>query len=633
MERHDTHALSGDSSFNDHSYVFENKKVNNSKLNKSNSVNIIKKAQTNNIIIKNAKTTINGKKSKNSRKIKNKINDSSIKKNQNINNTREEEKKNKYVPKINNNASYYNSLINRNKYRSSPNGYNVEIYQKYKHEEKKNKVEKEKFGLKYNITYRENIRDTRFNNIQNYIDEENRKKLKENKSVPKLLIYRPVNRPQANLVREIKKPSISFITKQYKEAKKKNTNSSRHKKEKPKICSVINNFCFFTKQRTDIKKFEEMKKNLRLNEKNNSFSSLNSSKSKSKTKRKGSKKKSIINLKNMSKKKLTLFSKKLKPQKPGTIITKETYGNKTRKIIIQDTKRKPLFISKQKIKGINQNIRRFSAMNRNEVKYINLQKKMNDSKLNENKKVNSNNKNNNTKSFINLNRNTSDNLNNIEKEYINFQKFLEEQRIKRNNLIKNYVHKQGINSYNFFYPKEPSPLYSIFKNRYNLYNSLYMDYKNSDEFENDNNSIRIYKKQIDEIKNISRKGKSFCENNKVNEIKEKNKIKKINYNSINKHHGSEKDCPICFDIKVKNQKDKDNRICIKSAKYRICKIKMCQLSSRVQTPNTFRLYKKNNNSYIANISRNLDNSYKSEYLDELSKIRNNFVFLFDYFNY
>ena len=52
-----------------------------------------------------------------------------------------------------------------------------------------------------------------------------------------------------------------------------------------------------------------------------------------------------------------------------------------------------------------------------------------------------------------------------------------------------------MNSYNFFYPKEPSPLLSIFKNQYSVYPTLNINRRSSLEKEE--------KKQIKEINKTS----------------------------------------------------------------------------------------------------------------------------------
>ena len=68
-----------------------------------------------------------------------------------------------------------------------------------------------------------------------------------------------------------------------------------------------------------------------------------------------------------------------------------------------------------------------------------------------------------------------------ENNELDFKKFIEEQKIKRSNQIRNFIKKQGMNSYNFFYPKEPSPLLGLFKNKYSIYPTLNINRKSSIE--------------------------------------------------------------------------------------------------------------------------------------------------------
>ena len=139
---------------------------------------------------------------------------------------------------------------------------------------------------------------------------------------------------------------------------------------------------------------------------------------------------------------------------------------------------------------------------------------------------------------------------------LDFKKFLEEQKMKRKNQIRNFMKRKGINSYNFFYPKEPSPLLGIFKNNYSVYPSLYLNSKNSIGLDAKNNT----KKQINEYsshnKKLNKGSKSYRrEKISMKQINKENDEKNMNRMHIKeKHYGIEKDCPICRTFKFKIEK-------------------------------------------------------------------------------
>ena len=112
----------------------------------------------------------------------------------------------------------------------------------------------------------------------------------------------------------------------------------------------------------------------------------------------------------------------------------------------------------------------------------------------------------------------------------------------------------------------------------------------------------------------------------MNELNHKN-----NLHLIDKHYGLEKDCPLCRAFKMKKLNDERNNIhYIRSMKY--SKLRINDFAPRIQTPNSFYLMNGNENNY-SSLSRNkISSARRSDYIDEYSQIRNNFIVLFDYFN-
>ena len=234
------------------------------------------------------------------------------------------------------------------------------------------------------------------------------------------------------------------------------------------LLTVKNNYGFYTKQfirnkeyNKKIKqiKYQKMKEEIK-DEKIPTFSSINTSssnslfktKSKSKSKKKTFKSKNKIKPKSFGKKKQNLFPKNQKPQRSISVYSKSKVSkeksdegkkstSKKRKIIIPNMKKKQMYVSDKKIDGVNKDIRKYSVVNRYNGKFSNMQKDID--KKDENRKINENNE--------------------KENREIDFKKFLEQQKIKKSRQIKNYIKKNGINSNNFFYPKEPSPLLGTFK--------------------------------------------------------------------------------------------------------------------------------------------------------------------------
>ncbi len=698
MERHDTHVVSSiSSSSNNHSYDFENninnkktKKASAKKINLRNSQSVLNEPQLSSIQINkinsilnkynitSEQTQKNGQLLKYKQRTEDYKEDQEIKLDNNIlttkNNTGEanahkkkESKKNKKKKpdkiqkdffKENNKEKEINNENNKdnNKEEQKIEEQKIEEVKKeetIKKEEPKiednyKKIETIKNeDIKYDseksknyISYKNNLRDTKFNNIQKIIDDENRRKLRlkklNNEGKEKLLIYQQVNKLN-NLVREIKKPPISFITKIYKTLNQ--VMDEKYQKEMEEtyglLLSVKNENGFYTKQYVRNKEYnrkvkqiknQKMKEELK-DEKIPTFSSINTSssnslyktKSKSKSKKKTIKNKGKIKSKNFGKKKQNIFSKTNKPQRSVSVYSrvskeksdegKKSTNSKKRKILIPNVKKKQTYVSDKKSAGVNKNIRKYSVVNRYKGKFSSLGK--DSDKKEETKKNNRNNE--------------------KENNELDFKKFLEEQKEKRNKLIKNYIRKNGINSYNFFYPKEPSPLLGTFKNKYSIYPSLNLDRKNSVDM-GINNHIIISNRHFYKIKYNGNKGKTFLEKEYFSRENENlNNHNNNNLHLIDKHYGLEKDCPLCRAFQMKKLKDDYNTMnYIKSMKYK--KLKISENMPRLLSPNSFGFINGNERDY-SSLSRNrISSTKKSDYIDEYSQIKKNFVVVFDYFN-
>ena len=692
MERHDTHAIfsNNSSSSNNHSYEFDNrnnKNKNSKKIAKRNIESDLNEPKLSNIQLKKinsilSKYNINSEQSqkyeevtkhqqktdkeeefkldKNILSTKNLTGEQNNMTNnmQNTNKRKDSKKVKRKKSKNNYNSINTNKENNINIYNEEQFKNNEEKYEEPKIEEIKKEEKKEepkyeeikydykkgKNILKYSLSYKNNTSDTRFNNIQKHIDDENKRKLKleklNDKKENKLLIYQQVNK-QGNLVRAIKKPPMSFVTKIFKSLYDIRIETQiKQMEEDPSLYrSVKNEYGFYTKQlvrnkeytkKLKLAKYQKIKEELK-DEKIPTFSSINTSssnslyktKSKSKSKKKTTKNKTKIKSKNFNKKKPNLFTKYTKPQRSISVYSKvskekseegkKSLSNKKKPGIL-NVKKKQTFVSERKLAGVNKNIRKYSVVNRYRGKFSNIQKDLD--KTNENAKNNK---------IVNINEK--------ENNEIDFKKFLEEQRLRKNTQIKNFIKKHGITSYNFFYPKEPSPLLSTFKNKYSIYPTLNVDRKNSVDMGNNNNII-INNKHFYRIKSHPKKGKTF--NEKENYKKTKNYNEKYfyyndNLHLVEKHYGLEKDCPLCRAFKMKISKDDLNTMnYIKSMKYQ--KLKISENRPKLLSPNSFGLINGSEKDY-SSLSRNRNSSArKSEYLDEYSQIRRNFVVLFDYFN-
>lgn len=655
MERHDTHALSDNSSSSNHSYQFDDK---NKAYRKSYQKNFMNDAninkQLNNQIAKINdllnKYNINSDQSQ-----KRRSSMKSIKGNRNRhrNSLQEEIKSQFFKSSFNNNninigQDYYtssnkdkdgkynlnsaqtkNSNIdiedrkndipskNRDSFLKGNEINNNDFIIKENKEIKDNnddldKKSNKKDMLIYSLSYKKVSRETRFNNIKKNKDN----KIKKIDEKQKLLIYHQVYKSH-NLIREIEKPGRSFITKISKLIYR--NPSFEDLSENPKLSlTVKNNFCFITKQHINTKTYKrEIKLNNYQNqkfkkeaddEKIPSFSSIESSSSdtyskpKSKSK-KLEKNKVKIKSNNISKKKTKLFNyKSFKGQKSLSVKSKlskdksdETKkGMAKKKKNIKYYKKKLNNITDKKLDGININIRKNSLSNKYYGKINNLESEI-DNKYEKIKMKN---------------RNLKDN---------DFKKFLEEEQTKRKAQIINYIKKSGINSYNFFYPKELSPLFSTFKNKYTIYPTLNINRKNSIEIGAHNNVI-VNSKQYSIIKSNLQN-----DNISMSEFRD-------NQHIIERHYGIEKDCPLCRAFQMRKLKNK-NRSSInynKLMKYKnsIISNKNSSIgelgSARIKTPSIFSFVNPNNE--ISDLSRNRAKNYcmqKKEYIDEFPYFKEN----------
>ena len=650
MERHDTHALSDNSSSSNHSYQFDDKNKSYRKsdqINYMNDVNLNK--QLNNQIAKidellnkyniNSNQSIkrrasmkNMKENRNSLKdeIKSQLFKSSFN-NKNINiindydtrNNKEKEGK-FYLNSLQTRNSNIdkedrkNDVLNKNRdsfIKGNEINDNALIIKENKEIKYNNDLDKKlnkKDMLIYSLSYKNISRETRFNNIKKTKDD----KIKKIDEKKKLLIYQHVYKSH-NLIREIEKPGRFFITKI---SKMINRNPSfENLSENPKLSlTVKNNFCFITKQNVNTKTY---KKEIKLNnyqnqkfkkegedEKIPSFSSIESSSSdtyskpKSKS-RKLEKNKVKIKSNNISKKKTKKFNyKSFKGQKSISTKSKlsKDKSDENKKALtkkkknIKYYKKKLNNITDKKLDSININIRKNNLSNKYYEKINNLENGID----NKYEKIKVKNK----------------NLND------DFKKFLEEQQTKRKAQILNYIKKSGINGYNFFYPKEVSPLFSTFKNKYTIYPTLTSNRKNSIEIAH--NNVIVNSKQYSIIK-------SNLQNDNTSMIELKD-----NPHIIERHYGIEKDCPLCRAFQMKKLKNK-NRSSLnynKLMRYKNSIIINKNASigelgnARIKTPKIFSYVNPNNE--ISALSRNRTKNYsiqKNEYIDEFPFFKENAI--------
>ena len=729
-ERHNTHALSSNSSSsNNHSYDFDiknkgfrNKSIKDEENTSFNSqTNIRQIAKINSILNKYNLTPYASPINASINKIKEKresINRKSFfapKNQKSIITTSEaqstQRKKKKKKVQINDKNQTNTSLLNANNGNITNNKEKTEeqkkddiAYNNLMHSETlKSENKNKKKEVIYAISYKNTNKETRFNNIQKYLDDEKKLQKKGNRK-SKLLIYQQANN-SLNLIRSIEKPQISFITKINKNYY--DTSLLGYDMFSGLRLNVKNNFCFFTKKlirqeefvqmekQFKMKKYEQLKKEVE-EEKIPTFSSINTSssdsstenkkekiksKSKPKTKKKSTKHKTKIKPKNLTKKKTNFPKYGNKPIRSISMHTRFSDGkSEEKKTPIRGTR---IFQKIPNIKktnprnsihrrvidlknNFNKNTKKYSIISRLHEKYFNKKGKnpKNVKNLNNDKIASSsslrNMKSNFRNNLFNINKNNLRNINNrqlnLEEEKdkmnnsnikdkdkenneIDFKKFLEEQKIKKNNQIRNFIKKQGMNSYNFFYPKEPSPLLGVFKNKYSLYPSLNINRRSSLEKEEQ------FEKKIDKEYNKTQRNKKIflksIKNN--NDINNNNTTEKNNNENklhiIEKHHGIEKDCPICriFKLKKVNESDNPNTINYASRLKKYNKLKNLQkigtFSPNAQNGNNFNLMKD-----FSMISRNKINLAKKGEFSSGSingnksfKIKKNYNVLFDYF--
>ena len=715
-ERHNTHALSSNSSSsNNHSYDFDiknkgfrNKSIKDEENTSFNSqTNIRQIAKINSILNKYNLTPYSSPINLSINKIKEKresINRKSFfapKNQKSLITTSEaqstQRKKKKKKVQINDknqtNTSFFNvnngNNTNNNKEKSEEQKKDYIAFNNLMHSETiKSENKNKKKEVIYAISYKTTNKETRFNNIQKYIDDEKKLQKKGNRK-SKLLIYQQANN-SLNLIRSIEKPQISFITKINKNY---DTSLLGYDMFSGLRLNVKNNFCFFTKKLIRQEEFVQMEKQLKMKkyeqlkkeveeEKIPTFSSINTSSSDSSTENK--KEKIKPKAKTKTKKKSTKHKTKIKPK---NLTKKKTnfpkYGNirsismhtrfsdgksEERKTPIRGTR---IFQKIPNIKktnsrnsihrrvidlknNFNKNTKKYSIISRLHEKYFNKKGK-NIKNLNNDKIASSSSLRNIKSNFRNNLRNINNRQLNLEEEKdkmnnsnikdkdkenneIDFKKFLEEQKIKKNNQIRNFIKKQGMNSYNFFYPKEPSPLLGVFKNKYSLYPSLNINRRSSLEKEEQ------FEKKIDkEYNKTQRNKKIFLKSIKNNNDNNNNTTEKINNENklhiIEKHHGIEKDCPICriFKLKKVNESDNPNTINYASRLKKYNKLKNLQkigtFSPNAQNGNNFNLIKD-----FSMISRNKINLAKKGEFSSGSingnksfKIKKNYNVLFDYF--
>ena len=461
------------------------------------------------------------------------------------------------------------------------------------------------------LLYRKNTKETRFNNIQkNLIDEENKiKQKKKFNSKNKLLFYQQENNSR-HLLRSIKKSEISFITKESKILYM----SSELK------YNVKNNICFYTKKIIKPEEFIQFEKKIKKEkyeklknevlpeeEKIPTFSSIDSSSSNNTLTKIKSKGKSKSKLKSKKKKTHIKQKQKIPQKKKKLVLPKYTNINRPIRSISLRSKFSSESNRTQKTNNLNNKIpkrsneRKYSIisrlqdMNKKEIRK-NIISSKDLRKKEENKTPFKNN-------LLDINKPTEENAQDKDKENRekDFKKFLDEQNKKKKNQIIKFIKKQGMNSYNYFYPKEPSPLLSLFKNKYSVYPTLNINRRSS----------------LDNIKKNFYSATYRNDKKNIKKLMEEKAMIKIHIKE--KHYGNEKDCPIC-----RSKKEKDellNNIDIKSMKYNRFKI----FSPLIQN-GTNKLMRE-----FEPITKNRINSAKVDLIGVNPPLRRNFSVLLDYF--
>ena len=483
------------------------------------------------------------------------------------------------------------------------------------------------------LSYKKSIRDIRFNNIQKYIEEENKnqKKRKLN-SKNKLLLYQPTDNSR-NLIRSIKKSEICFITKESK---------TSYMLSNIKF-NVRNDLGFYTKKiigpeeyiklRRKIRKLKlEKLKNEAEDEKIPTFSSIDSSSSNNTLTKIKSKGKSKSKLKTKKKKTHIKPKPKASPQKKKLVLPKNNNVNRPLRSISVHSKfsnesnnqtQKPNNINKgyinKKLTKQGNKERKYSILVRHQD-FIKKEWKDRITSSKELRNLDINNKIPLSRNLLDINKPTDEGAQDKDKETgeKDFKKFLEEQRKKRNNQIMNFMRRQGMNSYNFFYPKEPSPLLSTFKNKYSVYPTLNINRRSSLDREKEKPLKEKFKTSFNSAKTYLHDKKNLKKLLEDNEKEKEKKYEIIKIHIKEKHYGNEQDCPIC---RLKREKEELNTMDIKSIKYNRFKV----FSPIVQN-GKIKIIRE-----FEPLNKNRVNSARMDLIEVNKHPRRNFSVILDYF--
>ena len=228
-QRHNTHALSSfNSSSNTHSYDFDNR-------------NILEKLQKP-MNIKDNLTLLSNVQI-------NRVNDILVK--YNLISEKSSNKEEKNISKIKKATS--SDILSKDKTEIKIEEKKIDDYIYNKFTETTRSDNK----IKDLLSYKNNQRETRFNNIQKFLEEENKIQQKKGDKNNKIFLYQQTPSSR-NLIRSIKKPRMSFITKIFKNFSmmiSKNYDMFSGIK-----LNVKNNVCFYTKKIIKREEFVEAEK-------------------------------------------------------------------------------------------------------------------------------------------------------------------------------------------------------------------------------------------------------------------------------------------------------------------------------------------------------------------------------------
>ena len=589
----------------------------------------------------------------------------------------------KGVPIKNSQVKIVNSKDNNFNFNSHNFVSSIKNGNEQKNEDKKiysdliTKLEGGKKNFTYALTYRKIDKETRYNNI-NYVENKIKKKQNNDKK-QKLLLYQQMN-DSKNLLRKIIKPEISFITK----ISKYYCMSDNSLMFSDLRSTIKNKLCFISKKIKGVKRFKReryisterkmfTKKNekIKKNEEDDKFStfssiktsssnSINNTKTKNKTKKRLKSRKNTVKQKGKLNKKNFAKMNSLFPKTRIRAISihsrrsnnerseeKNTGGSrKSLMPIIQHMKNKNLKHNKKLEKQAlhtNKTNRKYSFISGYHERFLKQNKKeekdiISSKSIRDINKFYSPFKNN----LLNINKqlevennklNNNSTIKGTDKDKINheldFKKFIEEQDLKRKNQIRNFIKSKGMNSYNFFYPKEPSPLLGIFKNKYSVYPSLMLNRKNSMNSEEKRSHKKI---KVESLHNnlLTKRSKSYLSFKQIIKENDEKHINKMHLKE--KHYGNERDCPICRTFKYKiEKKDNENEMNYsKTSKYN--KLKSLGKYAGIFSPKSQK--RRINLNDFSLLSRNKNNSSQKKnivFQNESSLIKKNFNALFDYF--